>query len=428
MTLLNFWKTKPKKAKKLKKALRFLDPHHPLWQDDELGVFYVDRNLEYREEIIKLLRSDPNFPKFLLSGPPGCGKATELGKINSLLKKKFHVILFSAKDMTNNYKVNTEAILNTIFAKIAGLAKEKKPDFYQKELEKLVKRTKGWETKYAEVMPEEAKLDPRIAEQIEQGIQSYQGEFKQVTRLEQKPSLNEIIGAINKTSDEFLKKRCLFWPGKKILIMISDLDKIDLESARELFFTSALALIKIKICAIFTFPLALKYDKEFIRMYRNFNNIYFMETFPIHLPGGKYDYANLEKLKEIITRRINENLIDPEVMDQILLMSGGIPFELINIMRECCKIAIRDKFKYVDQENLNEAIGRIRATYQIGLTEKDKEILRDINLYNKKVNNEDLTRLLNQYWVTEYGKWDDVWYDINPILIDLIKETKLFDE
>ena len=428
MISLKFWKSKPKKARRLKKAFPYLDPHHALWEEDELNAFYVDREPEFRIEVLNLLKTDPNFPKFLLSGPPGCGKSTELGKMKSLLGKNFHIVLFSAKDMTNNYKLNIEVLLNTIFSKLAKLAEEKRPDFYKKEIEKLTKRLKGWETKYAEVKPTDAQFAPGAIERIELGLQSVEGEFKEITRLEKKPSQNEIIGAINKISDEFLKRRCLFWAGKKILVLISDLDKIDLESAREIFLTSSLAITKLKICAILTFPLTLKYEKQFIQMYRAFNHIYFMEALPIHLPGGKFDYESLEKLKEILSKRMAEKLIEPEVLDQILQLSGGIPFELINIVRECCKIAIRDGFSFIDIENLNEAISRIRATYQIALSKKDQAILRDINLFNRKVNNEDLTRLLNQYWVTEYGKWDNVWYDINPILIDLIKETTIFEE
>jgi len=428
MISLKFWKTKPQKARRLKKALRYLDPHHALWDAKELESFYVDRAPEFRDEIIRLLKRDPNYPKFLLSGPPGCGKSTELGKIKSLLERKFHVILFSARDMTNNYKVDTDRLLATMLFKIADLAKEKRPALHKETLQKLVDRQKGWETKYAEVDPDQAQLDPRVGQQIEQGQQSYKGQFRLVTRLEQKPTQNEIIGAINNAAEEFLKRRFIFFKGKRILLLISDLDKIELESAREIFITSSLAVTKLNVCSILTFPLTLKYENEFVRMYRNFNHIYFLESFPVYQAGGKIDLTVLESLKEIISKRISEKLIEPDVLQRILFLSGGIPFELINIVRECCKVALRLRYGFIDIENLQEAISRIRATYQIGLTEKDRKILRNVHIYKRKIENADLTRLLNQYWITEYGAWDNVWYDINPILINLIKETELFEE
>ncbi len=423
-----FWKKKLKKARSLKKALKYLNPHQPLWDGKELETFYVDRNPEFRDEIIELLKTDPNYPKFLLSGPPGCGKSTELGKIKSLLERKFHVILFSAKDMTNNYKVEVDRLLGTILNKIADLAKEKKSDFYEENLKKIIDRLKGWETKYAEVDPGADQVDPRFAEQIEQGLQSYKGQFKLVTRLEQKPTQNEIIGAINKTAKEFLKKRFLIFKGKKFLILISDLDKIDLDSAREIFITSSLALTKLNICAILTFPLTLRYEKEFIRMYRDFNHIYFLQSFAIHQPRGRIDIPTIESFEQIITKRLKENLFEENVLRRIVFLSGGIPFELINIVRECCKVAMRLGYRFIDFEHLDEAIGRIRTTYKVGLTEEDKKLLRHIQLFNQSDDYANLTRLLNQYWVTEYGEWDDVWYDINPILIELIKETKIFEE
>ena len=292
----------------------------------------------------------------------------------------------------------------------------------------MIDRQKGWETKYAQVDPAQGQLDPREAAQAELGLHSIKGEFKQVTRLEQKPTLNEIIGGINKTAEEFLKKIFFFFGKKKILIMISDLDKIDLESAKEIFFTSSLAITKLKVCAILTFPLTLKYESNYIPMYRNFNHIYFLESYPIYQSGGKANAEALVSLKEILSRRINEKLIEQDVLEEILTLSGGIPFELINIFRECCKVALRRGYRFVDVDNLDEAIKRIRGTYQIGLTDRDKKILRDIHIHNKKIDNSDLTRLLNQYWITEYGVWDDLWYDINPILIPLIKEINLFEE
>ena len=418
-----------KKARTIKKALQYFDPLRPLTLDKELEAFYVSREGIHLDEMIRILLQTSGYPKMLFSGPPGCGKATELTKLKSLLYKDFHLIFFSAKDMTNNFQITPEIVLYNILRRVGDIAKQKKLKIYDEKIDPLMKRIQGWETQISQVNTSDKPFDPSTYEKIEKGEVKIKGEFKKVSsKTLGKPTANETIGAINETVKELEKRRYIFIKGKKVLLLITDMDKLEIESARNLFIKSFLNLIKINCCAVFTFPLELKYDKDFVRMYRNFSGIYYLKNFEIKDKDDKLNETGLEKIKLVIEKRMNENLTYPEVIDRIIYLSGGILYELINIIRECCIIALREKINYIDEDVLEEAIERIRTNYKIGLAKEDSEILYWIHENKAKPDTTNLTKLLNQYSITEYGEGEEVWYDINPILLPIIRRIQLTEE
>ena len=66
-------KLKLRKARSIKKALKYFDPHKPLWEYRELVAFYVSRGTNQIDEINKIFRRSKNYPKILFSGLPAAG-------------------------------------------------------------------------------------------------------------------------------------------------------------------------------------------------------------------------------------------------------------------------------------------------------------------------------------------------------------------
>ncbi|HDP99243.1 MAG TPA: ATP-binding protein [bacterium] len=416
------------KARNIKKALKYFDPQKPLWDWRELLSFYVPRNGNHLDEMQRIFLSASDFPKLLFSGPPGCGKATELAKLRESLMTKFHVVLISAKQMTNNFEVAPEIVLGTILRHIGDVVKKKNEKFFKQEIEPLINRTLGWETKIADVDPADRKLDFSSFEKHEKGEASFRGEFKLVSKTIGRPTANEIIIAINKASAELASRRFLVFSGKKVLLLMADMDKLEFESARNIFIKSFLHFIKIDCCAVFTLPLAIKYDPDFVRMYRNFSGIYYLQNYQTYNREGDINYQDRQKLSEVIYNRLHRDIIYPEVVDRVIRLSGGILFELINIIRHCCIIALREKINYIDAEVLDEAIERIRSNYRIALNESDIKNLRLIHQQKTFSDTTSLTRLLNQYSITEYGSGDNAWYDVNPVLLPVLTKYEIAEE
>ena len=326
MSLIN----KKRKARSIKKALEYFDPHHPLWDENEMEAFYVDRNGKHLDEMERIFLRASDYPKLLLSGPPGSGKATELAKLNERLWKKFNIIRFSAKQMTSNFEVKPEVVLNTILRIVGNIAKSKKLKIFDEKVDPLIKRTQGWETKISDVDTKGKKYDPATVEKIEKGEIIVKGPIKHKYKVMGKPTANEVITTINEMVTEIEKRRFLFFKGKKVLLFFVDMDKLEFESAKNIFIKTFLNLTKINCCAVFTFPLALKYDSDFVRMYRNFSGIYFLENFKVIDKNGRDVYSGMRSLVELIQKRVANRVIYREVIIEAIRMSGGILFELIN--------------------------------------------------------------------------------------------------
>ncbi len=418
--MIQFFKIR--KAYSIKRALRNFNPHQPLWQSRELQLFYVSRGGSFLKEVVRLLKKSTSYyTKILLSGPPGCGKATELAKINEMLTTRFHVIPISAKMMTNDFSLGPEVILFHIIRLIGDLVKEKNKKIFVETVDPLVKRFQGWQIRKASVETNKQKAPPVMLEKIFNLEEAFSGDLISESKLFEKPNSNEYILGINLAAKALEKRGSLFFPGKQVLLLLYDFDKIELESAREVFITTFLPLVKIDCHAVCTFPLGLKYDRDFINMYRNFDQIYFLENFALKNKNGAINWPAFEKLVDVVQKRISLSRIAPETIGRIVNLSGGILFELINIVRQCCFIALREKVRFIDNEILSEAEARIRAKYKLALSADDLKNLAKINLSKQISEKLNISKFLNQYLITEYGSGDEVWYDVNPIIKPLLK-------
>ena len=421
-------KFKIRKARSIKKALKYFDPHKPLWDNRELDAFYVSRDSIQIEEIDKLLRRSKNYPKILFSGPPGCGKATELAKIKEKLWKKFTVVQISARDISYDYKLPPNVILYHILRLIGDAVKERNKKFFDEKIDSIIKRFQGWQTKKASIDTEAKKATPGMLEKLLKFEEPFTGSLETESKLFEKPSLNEMIGCINTAVEVLEKRRYFIFSGKPALILFYDLDKLEIESARDIFITTFLPLVKINCNAVYTFPLSLKFEKSFIKMFRNFSQVYFLENFKINDRNDEINGQERKKLAEVIKKRISDKIIYQDVIERIVDLSGGVLFELINIVRECCVIALREKINYIDDVILDEAEDRIRTNYKIVLSKEDLRNLYLINRTKKTTETSDLTKLLNQYSITEYGCGENVWYDVNPILLPLLENFEFEEE
>lgn len=417
-----------KKARTIKKALKNFDPNKPLWDDKERTAFYVSRDNSPLEEMQRLLVQAISYPKLLLSGPPGCGKSTELAKLKEFLGKKFHIVLFSAKEISNDFKVTPEAVLFSIIRKIGEIARQKNLSIYKNRVKNLIERIQGWETKIAELDTDGKKIDLGMFEKLQKGELDLKGQFKHISKTFTRPTVNEVIVVINETAKELEKRRFIILRGKPVLLLVSDMDKFEIESARDLFIKSFLHLTKINCYAVYTFPLELKYDQNFVKMYRNFSGVYFLQNFKIFNEQDEIDESGKEKLREVINKRMSSNISYYNVIDQIIEHSGGILFELINLVRQCCIIALREQINYIDEAILKEAEERIRNIYKLSISGEDLNILNKIRQDKKIPVIADFSRLLNQFSVTEYGNGKNVWYNVNPILFPILINNECDEE
>lgn len=409
-------------AKTIVEALNLFDPHRPLLDEPEIKYFFVARANSPLIEMITILESAADFPKILLSGSPGCGKSTELAKLREKLKKKFHIIYCSAKNVTNDFNIDIGGLLFFIFNEIAKIAKNEKLSIYSSKLERFLQYGYGWEMNIEQATsakgPELAVIPSPIEKLAKKGLDS-EVTLKYVLKKTAKSGPDDIIGYINDTIWELEGKT-----GKDVLVIVTDMDKISLDNAKELFIEKYLYLTKLNCFGVFTFPLALKYEPNFIRAARNFSGIYYLPNFTVFDQYDIPDETGQKQLREIVTKRVRDRMIYDEALNRIVELSGGIAFELINIVRQCCIQSLVEKINYIDEEIVITAEDKIRRFYNSVYSPEELSVLASIRHTKKFEQNDTGIKLLNHLSISEYGTADDIWYDINPILLPLLRETE----
>jgi hypothetical protein len=128
----------------------------------------------------------------------------------------------------------------------------------------------------------------------------------------------------------------------------------------------------------------------------------------------------------VIRRRFPDSLLDPQTVRKMALMSGGVMRELVRIGRECCtecmvQIEIDpDRTDVcINDAILTRAIRNLRNDFarQIG---GNYGLLQQVYETLKSVEGQDFIKLLHGLMVLEYEN-DALWYDVHPIVVDLLK-------
>ncbi|WP_228037090.1 hypothetical protein [Cuspidothrix issatschenkoi] len=152
-----------------------------------------------------------------------------------------------------------------------------------------------------------------------------------------------------------------------------------------------------------------------------------------HTPDGVANESLVNRFLEIIKKRIPEDLLEPETARKIVLKSGGVLRELVRITRECCSqclLLIRSEPERTDikinEEILQLAIKDLRNDFTRPLGETLFKILRTTyeNYTPEDAKSDDFLSLLHGLYVLEYEN-DDLWYDVHPIVVEILRRKKL---
>jgi hypothetical protein len=80
-----------------------------------------------------------------------------------------------------------------------------------------------------------------------------------------------------------------------------------------------------------------------------------------------------------------------------------------------------EKINFIDDEIVRSAEQRIRKVYNSVYSDEVLQVLLQVKKGKKMMPNDTFFQLITQFSIIEYGLGDELWYDINPILIPLIE-------
>lgn len=244
-------------AKDLDQAYTNFDPARPL---PGVSEFYVKRRRNPLDSMKRaLLRDSLTSPKFLFSGHRGSGKSSELNRLMAYpeMQEKYFIVHYSVGDVLDPAGLDYTDLLLSIGAQIFIKATDDVNKLSLKEglLKELQKWMGAIETQESDEDKTGAEIgaDLKILQaKLKTGYTSRIDIRKKIeARLPQFISTtNLIIAQVEDKTD------------KKVLVAIDDLDKPDLNLARELFCGRQTSLTLPKCSIIYTIPIALHYCPE----------------------------------------------------------------------------------------------------------------------------------------------------------------------
>ena len=433
--------------------LRFFDACDPsrtlTFDNQEEHQYYTnfdsvrgDRMIELAKRTI-LLKARTNSPTCqIFTGHIGCGKSTELRRLQSELEAQgFHIVYFeSTKDLDMCDVDITDIILAIIRQVTENLKKvdiQIKPGYFRgmfNEISDLLQMTVdlSYESEFDFSMElgkitAQAKESPKVRDRLRQYLE---------------PRTYNLLEVFNKdvlgVATEKLKQQ-----GKQGLVVIVDnLDRIDNRSIfngtrtqpKYLFVDRGEQLRKINCHVVYTIPLILVFSNE----YRALTNRvgggvkpYVLPLVPVLNRDQSRHDQGLALLRQIAMARAFPD-IDPtqrldyivevfdsqETLDRLCLISGGHIRTLLGILYRC----LQDEDPPISRSCLEIAIREHRDGLTLGITADEWELLHQVSQQQVVKGEEGYQSLLQSLFVFEYYDEQGRWFDVNPTL----KETEEF--
>jgi energy-coupling factor transporter ATP-binding protein EcfA2 len=416
-----------------------------------LGVAYQTELIDELEQAIEDNPAPDN--KLIFTGHTGCGKSTLLAELGFRLMEtgRYFVVRYSIADTIERSAVDHVNILFSMALELIEKAEKRsirlnagtKREFY----EWLGKHT---QTKTQDVV-KEIELN---AEATAKGGIPLLLEF--ITNVKSKLRVSSVIRQeistefARRTSDlvaqiDRLQSYIENATGQKVLVIIDDLDKLELSTTEIIFSKNIKSLIDPNLAIIYTLPIATLREvpiKNSITKY--INQIHTMRVTKFY---SKADVRKSDRFPdkdcvsvfaEILRRRLPLNSSDSDTELKIILFSGGLLRELIRIADRCCnrvKLELRGQIKRqqwdapevkIDRRILNDVITELRLERSEVLGRVDYEML--LAIYNdfqpQDTQNQRFLDLLHGLYILEYRN-AKLWYDLNPIVRDLLIEEGL---
>lgn len=423
------------RASTLKTAYRICNVA-PLTGDD-IKQYYVDlsavRKTEAIEGVNTLLdfQEPGEFETILFTGHRGCGKSTELKRIQSQWEQDYKVVYLEVNEETD---INDATYIDLYLIVIKQIEFELRKMGLKLDPE-LLKSFEDW---FKEVIKEneqsvessvsitgEASLGadaPFIAKLLVKLLAQIKGSDKQKTTIRQtlQQDISRLKADINLLLADAYKKIKQQYP-KGFLIIFDNLDRVPPAVGDHLFFDYCTQLQELQTTIIYTVPISvLCSPKNLINSFENYHlmpmiNIYQFER---DCPVLLYNQSGLDAIASIIERRVNIEAIfeSKNLLLELAKASGGHVRQLMQMMRIACQTARTRKHEKIKAEDITYSINQEKFNFERIIPEEHYPILADVYLH-KDINKNEIGQLmLFNTSVLEYNG-DHRWNYPNPMVI-----------
>lgn len=411
---------------RIKPADNFEDAYNALAMDRELledrsiyEAYYVLRENSPINELKHEILMDRSYSKILFTGHRKSGKSTELYRLVYELEDRLFIVFTSIFDELEISDIEYVDILLMIALKLSSKAMEEGIHFDEDLIEELYRWLSQISSEVTLVRVEEKSKKKGIGTKLKMLIAELGLDFQtnSTSRLEVreklKPRTSEVIEKINIIAQTIQSSL-----GKEPLVIIDDLDKIDPEVAEKIFYGHVKSLTRPNCKILFTVPISLIYTGKFTQIERDFPICKILPAIKIKNKDGSDNEEGLNFLREIILRRMSEDLFEEDALNHLLRISNGVLSDLLSVARTCCAKAVASKKNKITWEMVDEEFEKLVNSYRRTVDRKYYPVLKEIMKSKTADMDENVRNLLGMLAVIDYGGY----YYLHPAVERLLKE------
>lgn len=421
----------------------------------KFGVEYQTDLVDELEQAIEDCTSQDN--KLIFTGHRGCGKSTLLAELNFRLleTRRYFVVMFSISDTVDESAVDHVNILFSMAIQLLEAAERR-----QVKLEPGIKnKLYRWLGKHTKTESDSAEATIEVSAEASAkagipGFLDFLAKIKSILKMNSVIREEITIEFARKISDliaqiNLIQSAIESETRQEVLVMIDDLDKLSLSDAETIFTKNIQPLLAPSFRVIYTIPVAtlrevsMKRNIEaYVKKIHTMRVGKFFTKATVRSTDRIPDPEMVSFFDRVLEKRFPQSLIDPAIQQEMILKSGGVLRELIRIADSCCDLCMQQirrqirleqfdqPFVKIDQAVLTSVLSDLQISYAQPLGQSDFESL--IGIYQefrpKDTENQRFRDLLHGLYVLEYRDLAAQWYDLNPIVKDLLIQEGLLDD
>ncbi|GEM_PF-244043 len=417
------------KAKNLKEAYNNLVVE-PLETEEEFRDFYVERPAKAPspiEELKDRIEISDRSEKYLFLGFRGSGKSTELNRLLDMIDpERFLVVSYSIRDQLNvsdfDFRDFFVSMALMIYDRAVVDGVKLNRDI-EEDFKDFVKRiTKVSEEEVIRSRAVAVGLPPSLSEFILLKL-GRESKTREYVRKELEMQISDLIQRLNWLIVDVEEET-----GKKLVVIVDDLDKLDRLEQSESFFYKNYELLGQPSCfVVYTFPIPLTFNPYFETVSSAFDDTIFLPQLPVINRYAGRNEMSLSFRRDIVSKRMELGLIEDGALDDAILSTGKLS-EFVLIMRDATIKAFRNKRQQIAKEDVKNALEKLRRSYDRIFTEAHKR--RALKIHESKeargLDEEDVVslELLFSQIAVEYDDENGRWCDVDPLLLPLVEKWR----
>lgn len=378
-----------------------------------------------------------NFLKMLISSHRGCGKTTELLRIESEVSQQFTSLHLGLDDSLRDEFDYTlfclclvEELADQFFKAGMPLPKDEVESVDRWFAEKIVTDKSTITGSVGLETEAEAKAGGGLlgfqfgflsrAKASARGDRTRQIEIKSIMRRHS----GELIDKVNQIFATASQTLRLHGRPDRLLIVQDNLDRLSRETALDFFEGKVEMLRDLRAHMIFTPPNAIILANTKIQ--DKFDDAYVLPMIKLRTMNGEDYQPGLDVMRAVVASRIDVSLFEtPDLIDRLVMLSGGSVRDLIRLLSRAALRARSKKRMQINADDVGNAMAMMLDEFETSLMPSERYFswLADIHRQQRDC-------LGSDEWRTEQRFTDLVlmgavfayknrqnWYDVHPVIL-----------